>query len=363
MSISRYHRGRGSTLNPNGRFEKLDIDMDGDALDTAITSGDADFIPSISTQYFVDHTKSVIATNSSPDVGFDASINPYRGCEHGCVYCYARPNHEFLGLSAGLDFESKIFVKKDAPALLAKVLNKKTWQPKLVVIGGVTDAYQAIERKLLLTRQCFEVFLKFGNPTGVVTKSSLIKRDVDVLQDLTKISAVVVYLSLTSLNIDLQSKLEPRAVSPKKRLQTVEYLAKHKIPVGIIIGPVIPSLTDHEIPNILKQAKEYGASFASYIMLRLPYGVKDLFEEWLKKHAPLKHQKVMSRIAEVRGGKTYDADFSQRMSGTGEYANQVKKVFTIFRNRYGLDNKPPELSIEHFRRHCRVDQQQLGLFG
>ncbi len=268
--VLRLRKGRGAPTNPVGRFESLDIDYEPVEND----------LPVLNTQLFKDATKSVICYNDSPDLNFDASFNPYRGCEHGCAYCYARPTHEYLGLSAGLDFESKLFVKDDAPQLLKKTLSSRSWKPQCVMMSGVTDGYQPIERRLRLTRRCLEVFAEFQNPIGIVTKSDLVTRDIDILQTMSDPDVASVMLSVTSLDAELANKLEPRAATPKKRLKAIEALRNAGIRTGIMIGPVIPGLNDHEIPNILKATSDLGAHSAGNILLRLPKGVKYLINDW-----------------------------------------------------------------------------------
>lgn len=333
--------GRGASGNPANRFEPLHYEYDPD--------GSAAAEPGPATQFFVDSTRSVIATNDSPDVGFQASVNPYRGCEHGCIYCYARPYHEYLGLSAGLDFESKILVKKDAAALLRKELLSRSWQPKVLGFSGVTDCYQPIERRLQLTRQCLGVTAEFRNPVTVITKNHLVARDADHLGELAQHQAAVVFLSITTLDPTLARQLEPRASAPAGRLAAVEALSAAGVPVGVMVAPVIPGLTDHEVPAILAAAKKAGAQFAGHVMLRLPHGVADLFERWLDQHFPAKKAKVLRRIRAVRGGQLNDARFGIRMRGEGAIADVVHKMFDLARRQAGLERRP-ELSTAAFRR-------------
>jgi DNA repair photolyase len=336
--VLRPRKGRGAPTNPVGRFESLDI-----AYDPI-----EDDLPVLNTQLFKDATKSVISFNNSPDLNFDASFNPYRGCEHGCAYCYARPTHEYLGLSAGLDFESKLFVKDDAPNLLRKKLSSKSWKPQYVMMSGVTDCYQPIERHLRLTRKCLKVFAEFRNPVGIVTKSDLVTRDIDILQTMTDPDTANVIMSITSLDPALANKLEPRASTPAKRLRAVEKLRKAGIRTGIMIGPVIPGLNDHEISNIIKAAADAGAQTAGYIILRLPYGVKDVFSDWLEAHYPNRKDRVLNRVKDTRAGEMYD----------GEYADQIGRMFNLAKKRYGMTRKLEPLTVSAFR----VPQKQLGLF-
>jgi DNA repair photolyase len=332
--------GRGASLNPANRFEPIHYDQDW---------GD-DERPAPRTQFFRDTTRSIIATNDSPDVGFEASINPYRGCEHGCIYCFARPFHEYLGLSSGLDFESKIFVKEDAPELLRRELSSPRWQPKFLAMSGVTDPYQPIERRLQLTRRCLQVLAEFRNPVGIVTKNHLVTRDVDLLASLAQFNAAVVYLSITTLDADLAPKLEPRASLPKMRLAAIKTLADAGIPVGVMLAPMIPGLNDHEMPNILAAAAAAGATSAGVIPIRLPFAVKDLFADWLTRHCPDRKENILNRIRSLRGGKLNQADFGTRMHGQGIWAEQLQQMFHVAARRAGLNQREYHLSTEHFRR-------------
>jgi DNA repair photolyase len=335
-------RGRGTASNPANRFELIHYERDDDTPEA-----DA---PAPATQFLRDHARSILTHNDSPDVGFETSINPYRGCEHGCVYCYARPTHEYLGFSAGLDFETKILVKEDAPALLRKELTSRKWQPKVVSISGVTDPYQPIERRLGLTRRCLEVFAEFRNPVGVVTKNHLVSRDRDLLAELAGYQAAAVFLSITTLDGELANKLEPRASSPAGRLAAVEELSRAGVPVGVLVAPIIPGLTDHELPAILEAAAKAGAQCAGYTLLRLPYGLGSLFEEWLQRHFPARRDKVLSRLREMRGGAIYNARFGSRMTGQGVLAEQVAALFALSRRRAGIGERFPTLSTAAFRR-------------
>ena len=348
MNALRPRKGRGAPTNPIGRFETLDVEYD----------PTDDDLPTLNTELFKDATKSVISFNDSPDLGFDASFNPYRGCENGCAYCYARPTHEYLGLSAGLDFETKLFVKDDAPRLLKKTLSSRSWKPQQVMMSGVTDCYQPIERHLRLTRRCLEVFAEFRNPVGIVTKSELVTRDIDILQTMSSPDVASVMISVTSLDASLANKLEPRASSPARRLRAIETLRKAGIRTGVMIGPVIPGLNDHEIADILKATSEAGALTAGYILLRLPYGVKGLFSDWLEAHYPNKKDRVLNRVKDTRDGALYDGAYGKRMRGVGEYADQIERMFKMARKRYGLDRKLPPLAVDRFR----VPRNQMCLF-
>jgi DNA repair photolyase len=335
--------GRGASLNPPNRFEPIRYEPDSD-------SGDPSEAPSPQTQFLRDPSRSLIAYNESPDVGFEASINPYRGCEHGCIYCYARPTHEYLGFSSGLDFETKILVKEDAPELLRQELSSPRWQPKVIAISGVTDCYQPIERRLQLTRRCLEVLVAFRNPAGIVTKNHLVTRDLDLLGQLAQHDAAAVFLSVTTLDPELARIMEPRASHPSARLAAIETVAKAGIPVGVMVAPVIPGLTDHEMPNILEAAARAGARFAGYTMLRLPFAIKDLFETWLAQHFPDKKAKVLSRIRSLRGGRLNDPRFGSRMKGEGVFAELIKDVFALACRKAGIPDRGPKLSTAAFRR-------------
>lgn len=344
--------GRGALGNPTGRFETIEIVPDADE------QYDEPELPQ--TRYLKDNTQTIICTNDSPDVGFDTSVNPYRGCEHGCIYCYARPTHEYLGMSCGLDFESKILVKTEAPRLLRKALSAKSWQPRVIAMSGVTDCYQPIERKLKLTRQCLEVLAEFRNPVGLVTKNHLVTRDIDLLSEMASYQAACVFISITTLDDQLARTMEPRTSTPQRRLTAVRELSAAGIPVGVLMGPLIPGLTDHEIDPILKSAAEAGACTAGYTMLRLPYGVKDLFQEWLETHYPDRKSRVMARVQDVRQGRLNSSEFGSRMAGEGKYADYIAQMFALSRKRHGLNRPGPELSAASFR---QTPETQLSLFS
>jgi DNA repair photolyase len=334
--------GRGAADNPSNRFDKLTYTADPDASDL-----DA---PRPTTEFLRDHSRSILSRNESPDVGFNVSINPYRGCEHGCTYCFARPSHETLGFSSGLDFETKILVKEDAPQLLRAELACLKWTPQVIAISGVTDAYQPIERELRLTRRCIEVLAEFRNPTLIVTKNHLVTRDRDLLGDLARDRAAGVFLSVTSLDGELQRTMEPRASAPDRRLEAIRMLAEAGVPVGVLVAPVIPGLTDHEMPAILRAAAAAGASFAGYVPLRLPYAVKDLFDRWLADHFPDRKEKVLRRIRDLRGGKLNDPRFGSRLRGQGIFAEEIARLFAIACRRAGIVDGRLELSTAAFRR-------------
>jgi DNA repair photolyase len=339
--------GRGVASNPTNRFERLDVVPEPDAE----PSRDPDDEPAApETVYLRDTSRSIIAHNDSPDVGFEYSINPYRGCSHGCVYCYARPTHEYLSFSAGLDFETKILVKADAPALLRKALSSPKYEPVTLSLSGVTDCYQPAERQFKLTRRCIEVLAECGNPLTCITKSHLITRDVDLLSDMARRQLAAAFVSITSLDADLSSRMEPRAASPRRRLMAVKALADAGVPVGVMVAPVVPGLTDQEIPQILKAAAEHGARFAGYVPLRLPFVVKDLFAEWLEQHYPDRRDKVLNRVRAMRDGKLNDSNFGTRMRGSGPFADQVKAMFDLGCRRHGLNETDLHLSKGRFRR-------------
>ncbi len=341
-------RGRGAQFNPGNRFEKLSIeDFKPDEMDYFTEPEEEQ---KILTQFFKDDSRSVIAKNDSYDVGFEYSFNPYRGCEHGCVYCYARPSHEFLGFSAGTDFESKIMLKKDAPKLLEAEFNKKSYKPDFIMFSGNTDCYQPVERELEITRETLKVCLKYRNPVSIITKNALIERDMDILKEMAELELVSVCLSVTTLDKDLARKMEPRTSSPGRRLQVIEKFAAQNIPVGINIAPVIPGLNDEEIPSILKEASARGAMFAGHIMLRLPYAVKDLFLEWLKTEFPDREKKVINKIKEMRGGKLNESEFGTRFSGKGELAEIIHNLFELSCRKYALNREKIVLRKDLFKK-------------
>lgn len=345
-------RGRAVGWNPPNRFERLHVTRD---------QWDDPDDPPPSTLLLKDATRSILSFNDSPDVGFDVGINPYRGCEHACAYCYARPTHEYLGYSAGLDFETRILVKERAPDLLRTALSARSWTPRTIALSGNTDCYQPAERRLRITRRCLEVLADFRNPVGVITKSYLVSRDVDLLAELARYQAAAVVLSVTTLDPALQGSLEPRASTPARRLGAIRVLADAGIPVGVNVAPVIPGLTDHEIPSILEAAADAGASFAGMIMLRLPHGVKEIFEGWLRQHVPDRADKVLNRVRELNGGALYDARFGVRGRGEGPWADQFRAVFRVQRDRLGLD-RSPTLSPGSFRRPSDPGAMQTDLF-
>lgn len=351
MPASEPIKGRGSSVNPANRFEKISYEreMDWNPEDDS----------PIRTQVLRDATKNIIAHNDSPDVGFSASINVYRGCEHGCAYCFARPTHEYLGFSAGLDFESRIVVKENAPELLRAELGSSKWKPQVLGMSGVTDCYQPLERKFQLTRRCLEVLLEFRNPVCIITKNFLVSRDVDLLAELAKFDAVSVNISITTLDSKLTPKLEPRASLPQARLEAIRILSEAGVPTGVLAAPMIPGLNDHELPNIITEAVKRGARFAGYVPLRLPYGVKDIFEKWVEQHFPERKEKILNQIRAIRDGKLNDPNFGSRMRGQGIFADQLRQMFHAACRRAGLPEEHPKLTAENFRRPAGP---QLELF-
>ncbi|HEX6938779.1 MAG TPA: PA0069 family radical SAM protein [Longimicrobiales bacterium] len=345
-------RGRGASANPPNRFETLSY-----LPDPAERDPDD---PGPRTCLLRDPSRRIIARNDSPDVGFDASINPYRGCEHGCIYCYARPFHEYLGFSAGLDFETQILVKEDAPELLRAELSSPRWEPQAIALSGVTDPYQPAERRLRITRRCLEVLAEFRNPVVIVTKNHLVTRDIDLLADLARDHAAHVNISLTTLDDELRRRMEPRASTPARRLAAIEALAGAGIPVRVMVAPVIPGLNDTEVPALVAAAAAAGARAATWIPVRLPHAVADLFDAWLDQHYPERKKKVLNRIRGVREGKLNDSRFGHRMRGSGPFAQQIGALFDVACRRAGIGRDLPPLSTASFRRPGAV--RQLGLF-
>lgn len=352
MPVPQPIKGRGAPINPANRFEKIAFEREID------WNPEEDAIPR--TQILKDTTQSIIVYNNSPDVGFDAGINVYRGCEHGCAYCFARPTHEYLGFSPGLDFESKIVVKENAPALLRKEFMSPKWKPQVLAMSGVTDCYQPLERKFQLTRRCLEVLLEFRNPVCIITKNYLVTRDVDLLAQLATFNAVSVNVSITTLDSTLTPKLEPRASLPRARLEAIRILSGAGVDVGVLAAPMIPGLNDHEIVNIIGEAKNAGARFAGYVPLRLPFAVKDIFSAWLEQHFPDRKDNVLNRIRAMRGGKLNDCTFGSRMHGDGIFAEQLSKMFHVACRKAGIPEERPGLTAEHFR---RPSGPQLELFA
>ncbi len=327
-------RGRAAADNPANRFTPIEVVPD--------EEWNGESAGGVRTRFFEDSSRSIISRNDSPDVGFDTSVNPYRGCEVGCIYCYARTFHEYLGFSAGLDFETRILVKRNAPELLRAELASPRWTPQVIALSGATDPYQP------------------ANPVQIITKRSLVTRDIDLLQPLSAIGAASVHLSITTLDQGLQRIMEPRGAAPYRRLETIRRLARGGVRVGVNVAPVIPGLTDHEVPGILEAAREAGAMTATYILLRLPFGIRELFDGWLERHLPERREKVLGRIRETRAGRLYDGRFRVRGRGAGEYAAQVHSMFKVGAARLGYDQTPPSLSATSFR--PPRSGTQLGLF-
>jgi DNA repair photolyase len=354
---------RGADLNTPNRFEALRLELEPDAL----VDDEGTPLP-LRTQFYHDDTQSILVWNKSPDIPFRVGCSPYRGCEHGCAYCYARPYHEYLGWSAGLDFESRILVKPRAAELLRAELSKKKWQPQPVAMSGITDVYQPIERRLGLTRQCLAVFAEFRNPVAIVTKNHLITRDADLLAELAKHDAASVCISLTTLDGELAKTLEPRASTPTRRLAAIRELTAAGVPVRVLTAPIIPGLNDHELPALLAAAAEAGAIAAGYTVVRLPLAVEPIFIAWLERHRPGEKEKVLGRIREFRDGALYRSEFGERMRGTGAAAERLSQFFAVSARRAGLaplhDDAETgvrlttrELSAAHFR----VPRAQLEL--
>ena len=344
-------RGRAASFNPAARFDPI-------VLEPVPAELEPNELRKVPTRFYTDTSKSILARNESPDVGFTYSLNAYRGCEHGCIYCYARPSHEYLGWSAGLDFETKILVKRSAPGLLSKALSAPSWEPQAVALSGITDPYQPVERRLQLSRGCLEVFLRHRNPVVIITKNGLVRRDVDLLKELAGLNLVRVMMSITTLNPELVSVMEPRTSRPADRLRTVETLASAGIPVGVMVAPVIPGLTDYEMPSIIRAAADRGARQANYVLLRLPGAVEPLFIHWLETELPHQARKVLGRLREMRGGRLTDSRFGRRMRGTGIWADTVAHLFRTACTKAGFDEPSKPLSTEAFRRF----PAQPGLF-
>jgi len=337
-------KGRGTITNPPNRFEEVHREP----IEVEWSEEDEPHSPK--TIFYPDNSKSILAKNDSPDIPFDYSLNPYRGCEHGCAYCYARPSHEYLGFSAGLDFETKIMVKLDAPTLLEETFSRAKWKPQIVSLSGNTDCYQPVERKLMITRRCLEVFLKHRNPVGIITKNFLITRDVDILRELASFNAITVMLSITSLDDDLIRAMEPRTSTPLRRLEAIGLLSDAGIPVGVNVAPVIPGLNEAEMPAILKEAAAHGAKFASYIVVRLPGPVRPLFLDWIERTVPQRRGKILANLLDVRRGKLSESAFGKRMRAEGPFAESLRQLFHMHCRKLGLGDRNITLSTEHFRR-------------
>ncbi len=346
-------RGRGATINPGGRYEAEQRVAEDDGW------GSLGELPPFRTEIAYEKTRSIITRNDSPDISFDRSINPYRGCEHGCVYCFARPSHAYLGLSPGLDFESKIVVKHNAPQLLRKFFENRNWQPAPVSLSGNTDCYQPIERKMKLTRQLLEICLEFRNPVGLITKNALILRDLDILKELAALNLVCVYTSVTSTDEKLRSLLEPRTATYKSRLQVVSTLSAAGIPTGIMNAPLIPGLNDTHIHDTLQAAAEAGARWAGYTIVRLNGAIGDIFKDWLYKAFPDRAEKVWHLIQGCHGGQVNDSRFATRMTGEGQFATIIRQQFKLYCRKFGLNETTFSYNLDAFR---RIKNGQLPLF-
>ena len=335
-------RGRGAGLNPDGRFEPTTRVAFDDGWQTL------EDLPPFKTEVQVEKPKTVITRNDSPDIPFDRSINPYRGCEHGCIYCFARPTHSYMGLSAGLDFEAKLFAKPDTARLLERELAKPGYKPRTIALGTNTDPYQPIEKEWRIMRQILEVLNAASHPVMIVTKSALVMRDIDILSDMASRGLAKVGLSVTTLDRDLARTMEPRAATPGRRLEAIRALSEAGIPTSVLVSPIIPGLNDHEIERILDSAHAAGAAEASYVLLRLPFEVSPLFRDWLLQHYPDRYRRVMSLIRSMRGGKDYDAEFGKRMKGAGPYAWQISRRFELATKRLGLGRRTGHLRDDLF---------------
>ncbi len=353
---ARMRRGRGATTNETGRFERVAREAFDDSWDIP------EEVAPLRTEVTHERPKTIITRNSSPDLGFDRSINPYRGCEHGCFYCFARPSHTFQGLSAGLDFETRLFAKPDAPALLEQELAARGYSPRTIAIGTNTDPYQPIEKRMEITRGILEVLARTRHPVGIVTKSGLVTRDLDILGPMAEQGLVKVAISLTTLDPRLSRKMEPRAAAPALRLETIRRLRAEGIPVSVLVAPVVPAINDHEIERLLDAAYDAGAREAGYVMLRLPHEVKDLARDWLLEHFPQRAQHVMSLVQDMRGGKDYDGRWGIRQSGTGPIAWAIGRRFEIAANRLGFNAERVRLRTDLFRKPARSAPGQLALF-
>ncbi|CEG57204.1 PA0069 family radical SAM protein [Legionella fallonii] len=362
MKYSENIKNRGAISNPEGRFESITTERYYDGWEG---EGDEELSPPLETMLMPEQSRTVISRNDSPDLGFEQSINPYRGCEHGCIYCYARPSHAYMNLSPGIDFESKIFYKIDAAKLLEKELNKDNYECKPIVLGANTDPYQPVEAKLKITRSLLEVLNRYQHPVALITKGSLIERDKDILVEMASQNLVKVAVSVTTLSRKLKHIMEPRASTPAARLAVMRHLSEEGIPVRVMVAPIIPMVNDEEMEKIMQAAHEAGAQHASYILVRLPHEVKILFKEWLATHFPQRAEHIMSLIRQMRGGKEYDATFGTRMRGEGEYAHLLATRFKLACKRFQLNTQPsPQLDTLKFKvRKENMQPKQLTLWG
>jgi DNA repair photolyase len=338
-------KGRGAQLNTSNKFlaQHKEIELDDRLIEE-------DLHPNPKTQFFVENAKKILSTFDSPDLPMGQSINAYQGCEHGCVYCYARNAHEYWGFSAGLDFETKIMVKHNAPQLLEKLFQNKSWKPSPIELSGNTDCYQPAEKKFQLTRQLLQIFLKYRNPVGIITKNALILRDIDILSELAKLNLVHVYISINSLNEELRQKMEPRTVTAKQRLKIIEKLSSAGIPTGVMTAPIIPSLNDHEIPAIIENAAKVGAKNAGYTVVRLNGAIGQIFEDWIYKAFPDRAEKVINQIKDCHGGNLNDSRWGTRITGQGKFAENIQQLHRLARKRYLKNGDMPEYDLTKFRK-------------
>lgn len=350
-----HSHGRGARTNASGRYERFTVE----AFDDGWAGEDVTRLDTIVTPELA---KTIISRNQSPDISFDQSINPYRGCEHGCIYCYARPNHAYVGLSPGLDFETKLFVKSNAAELLQQELGKPGYRPRTIMLGGVTDIYQPIERGYGVTRAILEVLQRWRHPTALITKSQLVLRDIDILAPMAERGLAKAAISVTTLERRISRTMEPRAAAPHRRIEAIRALAEAGVPVTVMVAPIVPGLNDSEIEAILDEAAKAGASAAGYVILRLPLEIKDLFREWLHAHFPNRHARVMRLVREMRGGRDYDPEWGKRQKGEGPYAHMIADRFARATRRLGLDK--PRLALDHtqFRRPIG-EGDQLDMFA
>jgi DNA repair photolyase len=361
---SGFSRGRGAVSNTANRFEQVRLEpIEFDEMGEGSGEDPVEGLPTgaprrVKTRFFRDHSRSIISKNDSPDVGIGVSINAYRGCEHGCIYCYARPTHEYLGFSAGIEFESKIMVKEDAPELLRREMLSPKWEPQVITMSGVTDCYQPAEKHFRLTRRLMEAMQEFRNPFCTISKNHLVTRDIDILADMASRGQAACFVSVTSLRPELTAVLEPRTSRPAMRLKAIEELSNAGVPVGVMVAPIIPGLTDHEMPEILAAAKKAGAKFAGYTIVRLPLAVKPLFIEWLETHFPDRKDKVLNILRSMREGKLNDSNFGTRMRGLGPYADQINALFKLQTRKLGMNQEEMEFSTAEFRR----PGEQMRLF-
>jgi DNA repair photolyase len=354
-----YKKGQGAQQNVKNRFEKQEYVLTDEDWEANKYTDLEEMLPDTRTKFYIESSKKIVNEIDSPDLGLVYSMNPYQGCEHGCIYCYARNSHQYWGFSAGIDFERKIMIKENAPALLRKCFDNKRWQPRPIMLAGNTDCYQPIERKTKITQQLLQICLEYKHPISIITKNSLILRDADLLQELAALKLVHVNVSITSLQEDLRQKLEPRTTTAKQRLKIVEELSKRNVPVNIMVAPIIPALNDHEIPEIIKQSAENGALSAAYTIVRLNGEIGQIFEDWIHKSFPDRANRVLSQIAACHGGKLSDSRWGTRMRGEGEIASTIGKLFRMAKKKYMSGKVYPDYDLSIF---SRPQRGQLSLF-